>query len=100
MTVNIFLQNDSKKGYIATAMEFPNCVAEGKTKAEALKNAKTAILEKLSYGELISLQIEPQNATKPGANFGLFKDDPTFDDFLAEIEAYRREIDQEEGMQE
>ena len=78
MTVNIFLQNDSKKGYIATALEFPNCVAEGKTKAEALKNTKTAILEKLSDGELISLQIEPQNAAKPGnpwiANFGLFLD--------------------------
>lgn len=29
-------------------------------------------------------------------NFGRFKDDPTFDDFLAEMEAYRRELDADE----
>lgn len=28
---------------------------------------------------------------------GMFKDDPDFDDFLAEMEAYRREIDAEIG---
>ncbi len=32
-------------------------------------------------------------------NFGRFQNDPIFDDFLAEMEAYRRELDQEEGIQ-
>ncbi len=30
-------------------------------------------------------------------HFGRFKDDPTFDDYLADIEAYRRQVDEEEA---
>jgi predicted RNase H-like HicB family nuclease len=100
MTVNIFLQNDSQKGDIATVLEFPACVAEGKTKKEAPENAKVAMLEKLANGELVSVQIESHDALKMEnpwiKNFGRFKSDPSFDDFLAEMEAYRRELDTEE----
>jgi len=84
-------------------LELPKCVTEGKTSQEALKNAQEAVVEMLSHSEVVPIQIEPRSDIKTGNpwidNFGCFQNDPTFDDFLAEMEAYRRELDQEEGRQ-
>jgi hypothetical protein len=48
------------------------------------------------------VQVDIPLATQTGNpwidKFGWFKDDPTFDDLQAEIEAYRDEIDRETGL--
>lgn len=51
--------------------------------------------ERPSQGEIVIIEIgKLEHPWLKGA--GMFKDDPTYDDFLAEIEAYRREVDEAE----
>jgi predicted RNase H-like HicB family nuclease len=96
MIYRVFLQQTEDDGYKATPFVFPDCVAVGKTRDEALTNLKVALNARLSQGEIVTVEVgEPEHPWLKGA--GLFKDDPTYDDFLAEIEAYRREVDEAES---
>lgn len=77
----------------------PDCLAEGQTKEEAVANAKVALQSRLSQGEVVMIDVEPSANQEDNPllkHFGRFKDDPTFDDYLADIEAYRRQVDEEE----
>lgn len=50
----------------------------------------------MAKGEIIRLEYEPAKDTHSWMKFaGMWKDDPTFDDFLTEIETYRKELDKE-----
>jgi predicted RNase H-like HicB family nuclease len=91
MTYQVFLQHLADDGYKATPLAFPDCAVMGKTREEALANLKAALATRLAHGELVTLEVgEP---THPWLKwFGMFRDDPTFDEFLQEIEAYRREF--------
>ena len=95
MTYRVFLQQTAEDSYKATPLAFPDCVAVGKTRDEALANLKAALDGRLSQGEIVTVEAgEPEHPWLKWA--GVFKDDPTFDEFLAEIEAYRRELDEAE----
>ncbi len=54
------------------------------------------------YVEIVQIEIPfPTNTGNPWIDsFGMFKDDPTFDDLLEEIAAYRKELDQEQFAME
>jgi predicted RNase H-like HicB family nuclease len=95
MTYQVFLQHTPEIGYKAVPLGFPDCVAVGKTRDEALSNLKAALAARLAQGEVVTVEVgEPEHPWLKGA--GLFEDDPTFDEFLKEIEAYRREVDKAE----
>ena len=56
-------------------------------------------MQDLRNTEIVSLEIEIPQSEHPWMKFaGMFKDDPNFEDVLADIKSYRREID--ENMQE
>ena len=95
MTYRVFLQHTADEGYKATPLVFPDCVAVGRTRDDALANLRAMLSLRLSQGEIVTVEVgEPEHPWSKGA--GMFKDDPTYDDFLAEIEAYRREADEAE----
>src|SRR5437764_12981405 len=95
MTYRVFLQQTAVDHYRATPLAFPDCVAVGRTRDEALANLKAALDARLSQGEIVAVEVgEPGHPWLKGA--GMFKDDPTYDDFLAEIEANRRVVDEAE----
>src|SRR2546423_14797814 len=95
MTYPVFLQQTEGDGYRATPLLFPDCVAVGTTRDEALANLTRALNERLSQGEIVTVEVgEPEHPWQKGA--GMFQDDPDFNDYLAEIEAYRRERDKGE----
>jgi hypothetical protein len=53
-------------------------------------------MERLARGEVSTIEIKPEDIEHPWLKFaGTWADDPTFDEFQAEIERYRREIDAE-----
>jgi predicted RNase H-like HicB family nuclease len=86
MTYRVFLQHTTDNGYTATPLVFPDCVAEGKTRDEALANLKAKLSARLAQGEIVTMEVgEPEHPWLRGA--GMFRDAPTFDDFLAEIDA-------------
>lgn len=95
MTHRVFVQQIAEGGYKATPLTFPDCAATGETRDEALAKLKTALDARLSEGEIVTVEAgEPEHPWRKWA--GMFKDDPTFDEFLGEVEAYRREIDEAE----
>ena len=101
MQYQVFVQNHANNGYIAAVLGMPDCLAEGKTKDEAIANAKSALQSRLSQGEVVTIEVdEPTKATAGNPwleSFGIFKDDPTFDDFLEKMAEERRLIDEQEA---
>lgn len=92
MTYQVFLQLMAGNGYKATPLAFPQCEATGNTREEALSNLQSVLSARLAEGEIVTVEVgETEHPWRRWS--GMFKDDPTFDDFLAEIDAYRREVD-------
>jgi predicted RNase H-like HicB family nuclease len=101
MTFQIFVQSEPEQGYVASVIGIPNCVADGATKEEAVAKAKEVLSRLLTQGEIVSVEIENVAHTQADNPWlkviGMFKDDPTWDDFQASIAEYRRELDEEEA---
>jgi len=98
MNVTVLMQSTLEKGYTATALGWPDLVVEGRTKDEALENVRAELTRRLAKSEIVNLQFEPVNGSHPWMKYaGMWKDDPTFDDFLQKIKDYREELDKEWG---
>ena len=92
MVCQVLLQYEDNR-YKATPMAPPDCAGVGSTRDEALANARAALAERFAEGELVTVDVGgAEHPWLTGA--GMFRDDPTFDDFLAEMEAYRRHLDE------
>lgn len=100
MQYQVFVQSHPDKKFIASVVGIPNCTIEGSTKEEAIALAKAALENQLANGELVTIEIDQersQQETDPWLkHMGIFADDPTFDDFLAEVAAYRQLVDAQE----
>ncbi|MBD0264212.1 MAG: type II toxin-antitoxin system HicB family antitoxin [Tolypothrix sp. Co-bin9] len=95
-TYDVLIEDEKYGGFSATVIGLPDCKAIGATKEEALTSLYEHLTERLAKAEIVSIKIEPPKAEHPWMKFaGMFKDDPQFDDMLADIEAYRRELDAE-----
>lgn len=82
--------------YSATVWGLPDCKATGATREEALTNVRQVLTARLEKAEIVSLEMEIPKPEHPWMKFvGMFKDDPDFDEVLADIKALRRERDAE-----
>ncbi len=101
MQYQVFVQHHANNGYVAAVLGLPGCLAEGKTKEEAIANAKASLQSHLAQGEVVTVEIEASAKPEIGNpwldSFGLFKDDPTFDDFLEKVADERRKTDEQEA---
>ncbi|BAY13702.1 type II toxin-antitoxin system HicB family antitoxin [Calothrix sp. NIES-2098] len=110
MTINLpkNIANDSSKlnysvlveakegGYQATVWGLPDCQVFAPTREEALYNLHELVNNRLQNVEIIVQEIEAPKTEHPWMKFaGMFKDDPMFDEVLAYIDEYRRELDAE-----
>jgi predicted RNase H-like HicB family nuclease len=96
LTYSVLIEEEKEKGYKTTLWGLPDCTAFGTTREEALTNLRQLLTARLGKAEIVSLEIENPNFEHPWMKFaGIFKDDPEFDEVLADIEAYRRERDAE-----
>ncbi|MGH9940638.1 MAG: type II toxin-antitoxin system HicB family antitoxin [Blastocatellia bacterium] len=98
------MQSQPETGYVASVIGIPGCVAEGDTEEEAIAKAKEALTQWLSRGKIVAVEIDTGEATQTDNPWlkicGSAKDDPTWDDFQANIQEYRRELDAEEAARE
>ena len=93
MTYRILLRNDPSNGYVATALAWPECVVEAPTREEALAGIQEALRKLLDTSEIVEMEIPGPPLEDPMAQhgtFGMFRDDPTFDEFAKEVQAYRQ----------
>ncbi|AFY57016.1 hypothetical protein Riv7116_4597 [Rivularia sp. PCC 7116] len=86
-----------ENGYQATVWGLPDCQVFATTKEEAINNLHELMKNRLQNVEIVIQETEkPITKEHPWMKFaGMFKDDPMFDEVLADIEEYRRELDAE-----
>ena len=95
MDCQIFVEKQAHNGFVATALGWPGCVESGETKQEAVVKVQAAIAKCLARGEVLHVQVEapqPANFVDPWeAMAGRFADDPTWDEYEAELRRIREE---------
>ena len=95
MTYRVLLSKQPTNGYIATALNWPDCQVTAPTREEALMQIQVAIADLLATGEVVDLEIPtPAIPASYADTFGMFKDDPTFVEFVEEVNKYRQERNQ------
>lgn len=96
MQFQVVVKSYTKNKFIASIIGIPNTTVEGDTKEEVIALAKAAIETQLASGELVTIEVgkeRSQQQIDPWLkHMGIFASDPTFDDFLAEVAAYRQQV--------
>jgi len=91
MTYRVLLRKEPTNGYVATALDWPHCQVAAPTREAALTQIQAAIVDLLTTGEIVDLEIPTPVIPAPYADtFGMFQDDPTFAAFLEEVNHYRQ----------
>ena len=91
----VLIEHQPEGKVIATVLGWQDCQVKGATKEEALNKLRHLLTSRLQNTEIVSLDIEILISEHPWMKFAsMFKDDPDFEDVLADIEAYRREVDE------
>ncbi len=105
MQYKILVENQDQH-FVASVIGVPGCHAEGLTEEEAIERAAGLLKAQIAQGKLVTIEIRSDGSwiRRSGNpwldNFGIFKEDPTFDDFLKNIEEYRQEVDAAERAKE
>lgn len=96
MTIKVVVRK-SDKGYRAVVPGFSDCAVEAPTREAAIEQVKDearALLAKVTELDFeVTEEPERQKRTKLSDYFGMWKDDESWDEFQAAIQAYRREVD-------
>jgi len=97
MNYDVFLEETEDKSYIARILAWPDSAPiKAATREEALAQARTIIMEELARGEVVRIEIKPEELDHPWLKFaGTWANDPGIQEFRDEIERYRRELDAE-----
>ena len=100
MQYQILLQKSSEQHFVASVVGFSDAVADGTTEHEAVEKVKAAMKEQLATAKILMVEVSTHAEEKKEIDpwikrAGVFADDPTWDDFLEEIESYRKQVDEE-----
>jgi predicted RNase H-like HicB family nuclease len=96
MEYAVLLTKQPDNGYIARSLLLPDIVVSGVNEAEALTQMRIALsdVHRQSRVVQISIPTPDETETNPWLRVaGVFANDPTWDEFQAEIAANRRLID-------
>ena len=99
MQYQVFVKNPTESRFMASVVGLPNVTADGVTEKEAIDKLKVILDAQFKNGKLVTIDINvPSESIDEKsdpwlANIGIFQDDPTFDDFLVEVNNYRNEVD-------
>lgn len=99
MQYQVLVQNPAERHFVASVLGLSGIMADGATEKEAINKIKTALKTQLATAKIVTVDIdsEPaQSETDPWVRHaGIFAEDPTFDEFLKEMAAFRQQIDAE-----
>jgi predicted RNase H-like HicB family nuclease len=79
-------------GFMATIPTLPECRAHGKTEKEALDKIRTRAQELLKRTKLVTINLSPNGQSEDDpwlAMAGMWRDDPTWDEYQRLIKKYR-----------
>ncbi len=96
VTYSVILKQEKEGVYQATVWGLADCQATGATKEAALKSINEILTARLDNTEVIVQKIPLLKLENPWMEWaGMYKDNPLFNDMIAEIESYRNELDAE-----
>lgn len=106
MTYYVTIENGTANLYKAAIIGWPTCIAEGKTREEAVARVKERFTERLNQVEIVPIEVEsPQmdlaiaHSEHSWAKFaGMYQSNPLFAEVLDSIQAYRRQLDADETV--
>ena len=100
MTCHVLVEQKGERNFTAAVLGWPDSMVRGDTREQVLDRVRQAMINRLAHSEIISLELvpstkeHPSSAEHPWLKYaGAFKDNPVFNDVLADIEHYRRELD-------
>jgi len=95
-TVQIIIKNESDRTVSAALLGWPECKAFGETRSQALQNLHDLVNAQLAEAEIVSVKLTNSRSNNPWVRLaGKYENDPYYDEVLAHIEEYRRELDAE-----
>ncbi|MEG3979823.1 hypothetical protein QUA08_03300 [Microcoleus sp. T3B2] len=95
-TAHIIIKNESDTTVSAALLGWPECKAFGETRSQALQNLHDLVNAQLAEAEIVSVKLTNSRSNNPWVRLaGKYENDPYYDEVLAHIEEYRREIDAE-----
>jgi len=95
-TYHIIIKNESDRTVSAALLGWPECKAFGETRSQALQNLHDLVNAQLAEAEIVSVKLTSSRSNNPWVRLaGKYENDPHYDEVLAHIEEYRRELDAE-----
>jgi len=95
-TYHIIIKNESDITVSAALLGWPECKAFGETRSQALQNLHDLVNAQLAEAEIVSVKLTNSRSNNPWVRLaGKYENDPYYDEVLAHIEEYRRELDAE-----
>jgi len=89
MEYQVLLFKDHDGEYTATVPALSGCTSQGKTEEEAIANIRKTITELLKKAKIVMIDVpEPEIPLKRNPwleTFGIFEDDPNFDEMMRRI---------------
>ncbi|NUO82692.1 type II toxin-antitoxin system HicB family antitoxin [candidate division KSB1 bacterium] len=92
MEYTVLLQPHSKGGFKATIPAFPKCRSIGATEEEALTNLRISLNRLLLKSKIVSLKVDGNTQENDPwlAMAGMWRDDPTWDEYQRLIKKNRK----------
>lgn len=101
MQYQVVVRKPAEAHFTASIVGLTDIVADGKTEQEAIANVKSALTSQLEKAKVFTIEIgvepEPEKTSPWRKRAGAFADDPTWDEFVEEMEVYRKQVDQEKS---
>lgn len=95
MQYQILIEHPNQNGYVASVIGLPDCVVEGATEDEALNRVKLRLKTRLATSKIVTVDVDVPAQGLTGNPWidsaGIFKDDPTFDEYMEILEQIRRD---------
>jgi hypothetical protein len=85
----VLIRSEASDLFVASVLGIDDCVGEGRTREEAIAQAKAALVDRLAQGEVITIDVEIGSMSAANVwreEAGRFRDDATFDEFVTETQ--------------
>jgi predicted RNase H-like HicB family nuclease len=94
LTYDVLIENELDGTVKATLLGLPDCQGLGSTETEAIENLSQSLQSRLETAKIVTLEIEPPQSEHPWLKFaGMHKDNPLFDEVIADIEEEHNALD-------
>ncbi|WP_315788032.1 type II toxin-antitoxin system HicB family antitoxin [Fischerella sp. JS2] len=94
LTYTVLVESEPDGRFSAVVLGLSDCKSSGKTENEALENLQQLLQKRLQNSRIVTLEIDSPQTDNPWLKVaGMYKDNPLFDEVLADIKAERSKVD-------